>query len=127
MVKKNLPNNNFDPEIAAKFAPEFIEGSIEKIPFEDNTFDYVYNSQVLHWTDAKKAIAEMLRVTKPGGIIFGTQNLYPDANPYNELHFKIVRGAGGFFSKEELYTWVEDLGVSNISNATPVTIFKIVK
>ena len=69
----------------------------------------------------------MLRVTKPGGIVFGTQNLYPDANPYNEIHFKMVRNAGGFFSKEDLYSWAREMGASHISNTTPITVFKIVK
>lgn len=45
-------------------------GSIFKIPFNDNTFDLVYNSGVIeHFKDPDNvaAIAEMARVTKPSG------------------------------------------------------------
>lgn len=40
------------------------------LPFEDNTFDVVFASQVLlHLTDVVSALREMRRVTKPGGIV----------------------------------------------------------
>ncbi len=126
MVKKQLKDKPTE-NILNNCVPEFLEGNAEQIPFDDNTFDFVYASQVLHWTDAKQAMTEMMRVTKPGGIIFGTQNLYPNANPYNELHFKTVRGAGGFFSKNDMYRWAKEIGVKKIKNATPITVFKIIK
>ena len=47
-------------------------GSIFKIPFNDNTFDLVYNSGVIeHFKDPDNiaAIAEMARVTKPDGMV----------------------------------------------------------
>jgi|TARA_Y100000294_G_scaffold176022_1_gene197423 2-polyprenyl-3-methyl-5-hydroxy-6-metoxy-1,4-benzoquinol methylase len=44
------------------------QGSVEKIPFEDNQFDYVCCNGVIHHTgDTEKAAAEILRVLKPGG------------------------------------------------------------
>ena len=40
----------------------------ENLPFDDNTFDYVYSWGVLHHTpDTEKAISEVYRVCKPGG------------------------------------------------------------
>lgn len=43
-------------------------GSALEIPFEDNTFDYVYSIGCLHHTgDLQKSIDEVHRVLKPGG------------------------------------------------------------
>lgn len=49
---------------------EFIEGDVEKLPFADNSFDRVL-SQFGHMFAPRPgvALAEMLRVLKPGGVI----------------------------------------------------------
>ena len=45
-----------------------INGDSENLPFPDASFDIVYSNGVLHHTlDTEKAIAEVLRVLKPGG------------------------------------------------------------
>jgi len=42
---------------------------IQDIPFDDNTFDVVFCNHVLeHVTDDKKAMSELYRVLKPGGM-----------------------------------------------------------
>jgi SAM-dependent methyltransferase len=46
-----------------RFAP----GSATALPFGDDTFDCVFSVTVLEECDAEKAIAEMMRVTRPGG------------------------------------------------------------
>ncbi|HLZ25373.1 MAG TPA: class I SAM-dependent methyltransferase [Ktedonobacterales bacterium] len=46
---------------------EFHEGSAEAIPFPNATFDLVCSSTVLEEVDADRALAEMVRITKPGG------------------------------------------------------------
>ena len=45
----------------------FAAGSAEDLPFADATFDGVFSVTVLEECDADRAIAEMVRVTKPGG------------------------------------------------------------
>jgi ubiquinone/menaquinone biosynthesis C-methylase UbiE len=45
--------------------------SVESLPFMDNTFDFVFSSHVLeHVPDKVKAVKEIYRVLKPGGIFF---------------------------------------------------------
>ncbi len=107
--------------------PEYVKGNVLEIPYQDNTFDFTYASQVLHWTDAKTALKEMIRVTKKGGIIFGTQNFYPKANEFNDIHFKVIKGAEGFFTKNDMTKWVKDCGARKVKYSTPISIFKIVK
>lgn len=46
----------------------FMEGNAEKLPFEDNSFDFVFNVESSHCYGSMEAfIAEATRVLKPGG------------------------------------------------------------
>jgi ubiquinone/menaquinone biosynthesis C-methylase UbiE len=46
---------------------EFKEGNAESLPFPDKSFDVVLSFTVLEELDVDQALAEMRRVTKPGG------------------------------------------------------------
>lgn len=47
---------------------DVVQADAENLPFEDNSFDVVFSSGVLHHTpDTQKAIDEIFRVLKPGG------------------------------------------------------------
>ena len=49
-----------------------VVGDAENLPFEDNTFDVVIMDAVLeHIPDVGKAISEVARVLKPGGVFIG--------------------------------------------------------
>ena len=48
-----------------------VEGSATALPFADESFDVAYSFKVLsHVPDLKTALAEMARVTRPGGHVF---------------------------------------------------------
>ena len=47
----------------------FLPGNAEAVPFPDNSFDAVFSVTVLEECDADRAIAEMIRVVRPGGRI----------------------------------------------------------
>ncbi len=56
----------------------FISGDALALPFDDNSFDFVFCRYILHHIpDAEATIKEMKRVCKPGGIVFAQD---PDAN-----------------------------------------------
>jgi len=48
-------------------AIEFREASAEALPFEDNAFETCLSTTVMEEVDADRMLAEMIRVTKPGG------------------------------------------------------------
>jgi ubiquinone/menaquinone biosynthesis C-methylase UbiE len=50
------------------------EGSIEYLPYPDNTFDCVFSYSVLYLGDYKKALAEFKRVLRPGGWLYVCTN-----------------------------------------------------
>lgn len=51
-----------------EFAPEFVEGSVENLPFEDGSFDVVISNGALNLaTDKDRAFGEIARVLGPGG------------------------------------------------------------
>ncbi len=44
-------------------------GSVESIPYDDNSFDYVISNGVIHQTPGtERAVEEFYRVLKPGGV-----------------------------------------------------------
>lgn len=46
-----------------------VEGDATDLPFDDNSFDALYSITVLEECDAAAALAEMARVTRPGGSV----------------------------------------------------------
>jgi len=46
-----------------------LEGTAEEIPLEDNSVDAVLVAQAWHWVDPERAIPEVARVLRPGGLL----------------------------------------------------------
>ncbi len=120
-----------EEEIASlkEYYPKFQQASVTNLPFDDNSFDMVYSSQVLHWTNTPKAITEMLRVTKPNGFVFGAQSVAPRVNHYANSHVIVVKGAQGFFTRDQLINWAKEAGARKIKTSYPlITVcFKFLK
>ena len=61
-------------KIVPKSLAKLCKGSVEKMPFEDESFDYILCQNILHHLTSLNeysiASDEMFRVLKPGGIIF---------------------------------------------------------
>jgi ubiquinone/menaquinone biosynthesis C-methylase UbiE len=113
------------PPITDTNRPIFKMGNAVELPFEDNQFDAVFYSIMLHWTsDPALAISEMVRVVRPGGLIFGAQSYKPYINPYLDLVIRSSRNSYGAFWKEDYYAWFKDCG-QQLELVTPAGIARV--
>ncbi|MFX1391361.1 MAG: class I SAM-dependent methyltransferase [Promethearchaeota archaeon] len=126
-VKKYLELTKEEYSDLKPYHPEFKVGTTTQIPYPNNYFDYIYTSQVLHWTDLKSSLDEIYRCLKTEGVYFGTQMLFPHANSYLNIMVNTIKGVGGLFTKEEFITAAEQAGFSKLKFCTPLTIFKLRK
>ena len=100
----------------------FKKASVYKLPFPDNAFDMVVCKDSLHhFDDLQKALGEMLRVTKDGGVIY-IQDLKRDLPQYllkraippdttfKKLQFYSARAS---YTKEEIKSILKKLKVGS--------------
>ncbi|WP_328990746.1 demethylmenaquinone methyltransferase [Kribbella sp. NBC_01245] len=73
---------------------DFIAGDALHLPFADESFDCVTISWALrNVNDVKVALAEMLRVTKPGGRLVVLENSHPTWKPFRVAYLEyMMRG-----------------------------------
>jgi demethylmenaquinone methyltransferase/2-methoxy-6-polyprenyl-1,4-benzoquinol methylase len=112
----------------------FREGDMRNIPFERNTFDWVWSMDCVGYAplDPQPIIQELVRVVKPGGRIallaWSSQQLLPG---YPELEARLAATSAGLapFAKEKhpayhfsrALGWFRDAGLLNCSAHTFVT------
>ena len=79
--------------MAGKQVPmDFVLGDAGHLPFESERFDVALNYGALNgYTDSGRALAEMARVTKPGGLVlFFDEQLYESASWVEKVYFHRV-------------------------------------
>ena len=84
-------------------------------------------SPTVHWTDTDKALEQLLRVTKKGGRIFGTNNFFPNADPYSNLHLRVIKGVTGYIHQDEFKKLARRHGATKVKLTTPISVFTIEK
>lgn len=102
-----------------------VQMSIESLPFEDESFDVVVSTGVLHQakslTDYDKTLGEVSRVLKPNGLL--TMNIFTDSvwdetytvpDPENEPHTVLTRDGlwMTLLSKDDFYKLAESNSLS---------------
>ncbi|UJR38736.1 hypothetical protein I4U23_031401 [Adineta vaga] len=88
---------------------EFIHGDFMNLPFEDNSFDYVYAIEsVCHAPDKSKCFTEVFRVLKPGGSFVGYDACLTDKYDHqNPEHVELRRSMEANFALPELKSTAE--------------------
>jgi SAM-dependent methyltransferase len=100
--------------------------SAEALPFEDGSFDLVYSSHVLeHIPDKEKALKEIYRVLKKGGIHFcvvptRAEKCYALINFYTYLISRVFARIFSFSRKKEIHTETRESNTNNSTSSTTV-------
>ncbi|MCL6508507.1 MAG: class I SAM-dependent methyltransferase, partial [Bryobacteraceae bacterium] len=88
---------DLSPSVAKLYRKPFVIGSATKMPFADNSFDAIWTIWVLeHIPEPERALLEMRRVLRPGGVIFlyVAWNCTPwaadgfEVRPYSDFNWK---------------------------------------
>ncbi|HEY1698333.1 MAG TPA: methyltransferase domain-containing protein [Trebonia sp.] len=105
---------------------DFATGDVYALDFPDGSFDVTHAHQVLqHLGDPVRALREMRRVTKPGGIVavrdadYGAMFWYPliDAlEEWRNLYRAVARGNGGEpDAARRLHVWARAAGLTDVT------------
>ncbi|MBU9711830.1 demethylmenaquinone methyltransferase [Evansella tamaricis] len=93
---------------------ELVHGNAMDLPFEDNTFDYVtIGFGLRNVPDYMKALKEMRRVIKPGGLVVCLETSQPTLVGYKQLYWLYFRYImplfGKIFAKSyKEYSWLQE-------------------
>lgn len=105
---------------------EFAVADVHALEYDDATFDVVHAHQVLqHVADPVRALREMRRVAKPGGIVaardadFGAMIWYPNPpgmDSWLPVYYKVARGNGGEpDAGRRLVSWAREAGFTDVT------------
>lgn len=131
--------------LSPTLSPEnFQVSTVEKMPFEDESFDAVISSAVLHFARDEahfhRMIEEMWRVLKPGGILFArlasTIGIEEKIERIKDRRYLLPDGSKRFLVNEELLItvaeklgagWLEPLKTTNVQNLRCMTTWVLYK
>ncbi|MEI5908703.1 class I SAM-dependent methyltransferase [Bacillus spongiae] len=102
---------------------QFIQASVEDLPFEDNDFDIIVTESVLSFVDTLKAIKEFHRILKKDGVLLINEIVKNDKlSNEEEQHLKTFYGIKKLRNLKE---WESLLLTSNFHQIemTPIIIF----
>ena len=119
---KILPRARAVAEMAGLKNIDFQQGDVYKLPFADGTFDIAFCHQMLtHLKAPWDALREMLRVTKPGGIVaaregdYETECIWPESPGLSKFHkftAETMSATGGTpTAGRQLLSWALKAGV----------------
>lgn len=90
-------------------------GDITELRFADDTFDKAVAANVIHLVDdPKKAIDELKRVVKPGGMIIIPTYIHFDRSIAANVFNKAGAGFKRHFTEESYKKFFEDLGIDDV-------------
>ncbi|GAA0432464.1 hypothetical protein Aca07nite_19610 [Actinoplanes capillaceus] len=113
---------------------DFAVGDVHALDFPDDSFDVVHAHQVLqHVADPVRALREMRRVTRPGGVVAARDSDYaaftwfplmPGLDEWLDLYQRVARGNGGEpDAGRRLLSWARAAGFTDVTATASVWCF----
>jgi ubiquinone/menaquinone biosynthesis C-methylase UbiE len=96
-----------------------------RLPFDDATFDIVATNKTTHHIPAwKSAIAEMVRVLRPGGHFIYSDLVLP---PWlSRLGRSVAGGLAGFVGRAELTDYIREQGMTVVREVPHLASYEVV-
>ncbi|MEV6492425.1 methyltransferase domain-containing protein [Actinoplanes sp. NPDC051633] len=113
---------------------DFAVGDVQALDFPDDSFDVVHAHQVLqHVGDPVRALREMRRVTRPGGVVAVRDSDYaaftwfprvPGLDEWLALYQRVARGNGGEpDAGRRLLSWAHAAGFTDVTASSSTWCF----
>lgn len=94
---------------------QLFQGSIEKIPFADNSFDFILSESVLAFVNKPKALKEFYRVLKPKGrLIANEMTINKRLSQQEEIEIKKFYAIDSLLLEEDWNRLLEITGFKNV-------------
>ncbi|MDE5053719.1 class I SAM-dependent methyltransferase [Niallia taxi] len=91
-----------------------VQGSIEKLPFPDGSFDIILVESVLIFTDIRHSLKELKRVLKPNGVVLALEMTSErELTSLEQNNMRSVYGIEKVYSEGE---WVHNLAAAGFRN-----------
>ncbi|MDQ0197848.1 class I SAM-dependent methyltransferase [Neobacillus ginsengisoli] len=98
-----------------KIPINLMEGSIEKIPLPDQSFDFILSESVLAFVDKPKALREFFRVLKKGGrLIANEMTINKRLSQHQETEIKNFYALDSLLVEEDWRKLLVDIGFQDI-------------
>jgi SAM-dependent methyltransferase len=98
-----------------KMPIQLFQGSIENLPFEDNSFDYILSESVLAFVNKPKALNEFYRVLKKGGrLIANEMTMNQKLNQQEENEIKDFYAVDSLLFESDWRQLLADAGFNNV-------------
>lgn len=89
----------------------FYRGDAERLPFKDETFDVVWSSgSIEYWPDPVATLAELRRITKPGGQVL----VVGPNNPKTSILKRLADAIMLFYNREEADRMFKEAGFTDV-------------
>jgi ubiquinone/menaquinone biosynthesis C-methylase UbiE len=112
-------------EQARPFLDELVIAPAEALPFRDGQFDVVVSRQGIQFMTLPDAVREMVRVTRPGGVVI-LVNLAAYGPGDRDEYFELLRLRNPvrrhFFLPAELETLLRDTGCTEVTARRYITV-----
>ncbi|WP_159944462.1 MULTISPECIES: class I SAM-dependent methyltransferase [unclassified Nocardiopsis] len=110
---------------------EFLVGDVHALDLPDGTFDVVHAHQVLqHVADPVRALSEMRRVARPGGVVAACDSDYsgmywyprlPELDAWMDLYQRVARRNGGEpDAGRRMVAWARAAGFTDVTYVAEV-------